>query len=157
MNTLQSNYQAVIDHIAADMEALRQNRQTTDTETLQLLQKQHEWLACRRDNLNDRRDQIIAELKTRTDAFLSLCDKFWKERHERTYEKKMLQLFETKQRVAKIYSLTGWDACYELMLALKHLRSILPLKQYPEHAPALEMLEAIKADCYQQLGTYLKI
>jgi hypothetical protein len=90
------------------------------------------------------------------DDYLRQCERFWKDRHERTYEKKMAQLHEAKQRVIKIYALTGFDACYSLLLALKHLRGILPLSHYPEHAPALEALEAIKAECYEELGTYIK-
>ena len=91
------------------------------------------------------------------ESYLSLCEKFWKERHERTYEKKMDALLETKKRVAKIHSLTGFDACYALLLTLKHLRHILPLPQYDEHAPALSALEAIKEDCQEQLCTYIKV
>ena len=89
------------------------------------------------------------------DDYIRQCERFWKGTHERTYEKKLAQLHEAKQRVIKVYALSGFDACYALTLALKHLRAILPLRQYPEHAPALEALEAIKADCYEQLGTYL--
>jgi len=97
------------------------------------------------------------EMQKRLDDYLRQCEAFWKGKHERTYEKKLAQLHEAKQRVIHIYALSGFDACYALMLALKHLRAILPLSKYPEHAPALEALEAIKADCYEQLGTYLKI
>jgi hypothetical protein len=156
MNTMQASYLAVINHITADMESLKQNGQKNDQATLKLLQTHHDWLVCRMTILNDQRDQIISGFRIQLEAYLSLCDKFWKERHERTYEKKMDILFETKQRVVKIYSLTGFDACYELTLTIKHLRGILPLKQYDEYAPALAALEAIKNDCYEQLGTYLK-
>jgi len=89
------------------------------------------------------------------DDYIRQCERFWKGTHERTYEKKLAQLHEAKQRVIHIYALSGFDACYALTLALKHLRAILPLSKYPEHAPALEALEAIKADCYEELGTYL--
>jgi predicted component of type VI protein secretion system len=97
------------------------------------------------------RDCIIAGFRKRLDDYLRQCERFWKGTHERTYEKKMAQLHEAKQRVVKIYALSGFDACYALLLALKHLRAILPLPKYPEHAAALE---AIKADCQKQLGTY---
>jgi hypothetical protein len=43
------------------------------------------------------------------------------------------------------------------MLTLKHLRTILPSTKYPEHAPALKALEAIKEDCYLQISTYIKL
>ena len=148
MNALQTSYQAVIDHINADMQ---KNRQPTD----KLLRKCHDWLVSRRDTLNERRDRDISGFKSRLEAYLLLCEKFWKERHGRTYEKKMDELFEVKRRVVKIYSLSGFDACYALLLALKQLRSVLPLAQYEEHAPAFAALEAIKEDCYQQLGTYI--
>jgi len=148
MNALQTSYQAVIDHINADMQ---KNRQPTD----KLLRKCHDWLVSRRDTLNERRDRDISGFKSRLEAYLLLCEKFWKERHGRTYEKKMDELFEVKRRVVKIYSLSGFDACYALLLALKPLRSVLPLAQYEEHAPAFAALEAIKEDCYQQLGTYI--
>ena len=68
----------------------------------------------------------------------------------------MDELLEVKRQVTKIYALSGWDACFALMLAIKPMRSVLPLRQYDEHAPALEALEAIKRDCYEQLATYLK-
>jgi hypothetical protein len=150
MNTLQTHYQAVIDHIAAD---IQKNRQQTETE---LLQTYYDWLVCRKDTLNERRDRDISGFKNRLDAYLCQCEKFWKVRHERTYEKKLDELFEVKKRVIKIYSLSGFDACYALMLALKPMRSVLPLPQYDEHAPALAALEAIKDNCYRQLVTYLK-
>ena len=68
----------------------------------------------------------------------------------------MDELLEVKRQVTKIYSLSGWDACFALMLALKPMRSVLPLRQYKEHhAPALAALEAIKGDCYAQLRTYI--
>ena len=156
MITLQSSYRAVIDHIAADIETQRQGGKIVDAASLELVQERYDWLVSRYKNLNDQRDQTIFGFQKRLDAYLRLCETFWKTKHTRTYEKRMLQLSDTKLRVAKIYSLTGWDACYALTLALKDLRAILPLPQYPEHAPALAALEAIKSDCYEQLGTYLK-
>ena len=98
----------------------------------------------------------LKERNNRLYAYLHLCEHFWKFRHERTYEEKMKQLDEARRRVINIHYLTGFDACYALLLALKHLRAILPLPQYDEHAPAFAALEAIKEDCYQQLGTYIK-
>jgi len=154
MSTLQSSYRAVINHIAADIETLKQRGQTADAD---LLRERREWLVCRHDRINHDRDLIISGFQKRLDDYLRHCEAFWKEKHERTYEKKMTQLHEAKQRVIKIYRLSGFDACYALLLALKHLRAILPLRQYPEHAPALEALEAIKADCYEQLGTYINV
>ena len=155
MNSLQSSYQAVISHIAADIQALRQNGQIADTKPLKTLQKNLEWLTHRMSTLNDRRDITISGFGKRLEAYLYMCENFWKERHGRTYETRMDDLLETKKRVAKIHSLTGFDACYALLLALKPMRSVLPLVQYDEHAPALAALEAIKEDCYQQLGTYI--
>jgi hypothetical protein len=157
MNTLQSSYQAVIEHIAAEMETLKQNGQIGDTVSLKLLQKRCEWLACRKNRFIENRVRVISGFKVRLDAYLYQCESFWQNQHERTYEKKLKQLHEAKRRVVAIYSLTEWDACYALMLTLKHLRAILPLPQYPEYAPALAALEAIKEDCYQQLATYIKV
>jgi hypothetical protein len=156
MSNLHSSYRAVIDHITADIETQRQGGQKVDEEPHILLQERYDWLVNRLERLNDQRDQIIFGFTKRLDDYLRQCENFWQSGHTRTYEKRMQQLQETKQRVAKIYSLTGWDACIALTLALKHLRGILPLTQYPEHAPALAALEAIKTDCYEQLGTYLK-
>jgi hypothetical protein len=68
----------------------------------------------------------------------------------------MDELFEVRKRVIRIYSLTGFDACYALLLAIKPMRSVLPLKQYNEYVPALSALEKIKQECYEQLGTYIK-
>jgi hypothetical protein len=109
------------------------------------------------DGLDEQRDQIISGFKNRLDAYLCQCEHFWKLKHNKKKKQRMLQLQDTRQRVAKIYSLTGWDACFALTLALKYLRGILPLPHYAEHAPALKALETIKADCYKQLGTYLKV
>jgi hypothetical protein len=145
MNTLQAHYQAVIDDVAANMQK--------DVE----LQQYHDWLVCRKDTLNERRDRAISGFKNSLEAYLRLCERFWKERHERTYEKKMDELFEVKKRVIRIYSLSGFDACYALMLAIKPMRSVLPLTHYDEHLPALAALEAIKDECYRQLGTYIKV
>jgi hypothetical protein len=157
MNTLQTSYQAVIEHIAADVAILKQDGHIADTLSLYKLQKRHEWLVSRKDRLHEQHKQIISGFKNRLDAYLYQCEHFWQNQHERTYDKKLKQLHEAKQRVVAIYSLTGWDACYALMLTLKHLRAILPLPQYPEHAPALAALEAIKEDCYQQISTYIKV
>ena len=157
MNTLKVSYQEVIDHIAADIKKLQQGGQIADTASSALLWERHEWLVCRKDRLNEQREQVISRFKNSLDGYLHQCEHFWKSKHERTYEKKLAQLNEAKQRVVRIYALTGFDACYALLLALKHLRAILPLRQYPEHAPALAALEAIKEDCYQQFRTYLKI
>ena len=66
----------------------------------------------------------------------------------------MDELLEVKKQVTKIYSLTDYDACYALMLAIKPMRGILPLQQYDEYAPALATLETIKSECYEQLRTY---
>jgi len=157
MNTLQESYQEVIDHLAADIETLQEGGQIDDAVSLNLLQERLDWLVCRMDRLDEQRNRIISGFKRRLDDYLYQCECFWKSKHTRTYEKRMQELHETKRRVAKIYSLSGYDACYSLLLTLKHLRAILPLPQYAEHAPALKALEAIKADCQQQLGTYLKI
>jgi hypothetical protein len=157
MNALKSNYQAVIEHIAADIKTLQQSGDTADAVSLKMLQKRHEWLVYRMRALDKCRDRAILGFRTGLEAYFSVCEKFWKEQHGRTYEKRMEQLFEVKKRLAEIYSLTGFDACYALLLTLKHLRAILPLPQYSEHAPALEALEAIKEDCQTQLGTYIKV
>ena len=154
MSTLQSNYRAVIEHIAADIETLRKGGLIADTSTPALLGERHEWLILRRERLYAQRNQIILGFRKRLDDYLSNCERFWQSRHDRTYEKKLCLLHETKQRVVKIYALSGFDACHALLLTLKHLREILPLPQYDEHAPALEALEAIKRDCYEQLATY---
>jgi hypothetical protein len=153
MNTLQSSYQAVIEHIAAEMESMKKSGQTAD---IQLFQERCAWLSNRQDRLNDRRNEMITAFNSRLDKYLRRCETFWQNQHERAYEKKLKQLHEAKRRAVAIYSLTGWDACFALMLALKHLRAILPLTKYPEYAPALKALEAIKEDCYQQLSTYIK-
>ena len=144
MNTLQESYQTVAEHIAADID-----------KTDKMPQKCYDWLVCRCDTLNENRDHDISRFKSRMEAYLSQCEKFWKERQGRTYEKKINELLEIRKRVAKIYSLTGFDACYALQLALKPLRTVLPLPQYSEYAPALAALEAIKSDCHQQLVTYI--
>ena len=89
------------------------------------------------------------------EAYLSLCERFWKEQHERTYEKKLNELFEVKRRATRIYSLSGFDAYYTLLLSLKQMRSILPLKQYNEYVPALSALEKIKQECQEQLCAYI--
>jgi hypothetical protein len=102
-------------------------------------------------------DPFIPKFRSRLEAYLLQCDAFWKKRHERTYEKRMDKLLEVKKRLSEIYSLSGFDACYALMLALKHLRAILPLPQYDEYKPLLAALEAIKEDCYAQMGTYIKV
>ena len=151
MNTLQFYYQAVIDHVAAD---IIKNGQTADSE---LLKKQHDWLICRRDALEERRSSAISGFHNNLEAYLCLCENFWKIRHCRAYEAKLDELFEVKKRVSKIYSLSGFDACYALMLAIKPMRNILPLRQYDEYAPALAALETIKKECYEQLGTYIKV
>jgi len=157
MSTLKSSYRAVIDHIAADIETLRQGGMIADTASPVLLRERHEWLVCQKERLNTERDRIIAGFQKRLDDYLRQCEGFWQSGHSRTYEKKLRQLHETKQRVIKIYALTGWDACFALLLTLKHLRSILPLPKYPEHKSALAALEAIKADCQIQLGTYISV
>ena len=150
MNTLQENYQTVIDHITAD---IQKTGKATERKTLQ---KNLDWLVSRRDALEERRSLAITGFNRKLEAYLTQCEDFWKVRHERTYEKKMDELFEVKNRVIKIYSLTGYDACNALMLAIKPMRSILPLRKYDEYAPALAALEHIKSECYAQLGTYLK-
>ena len=160
MNSLRISYQAVIEHVAGDIGGNgdfcdgRDGRDSRDgRDRLVVL---HDWLVCRRDALEERRACAISGFNRKLEAYLNQCEKFWKERHGRTYETKMDELLEVKKRVVKIYSLTGYDACNALMLALKPMRSILPLRQYDEHAPALAALEAIKKECYEQLGTYLK-
>ena len=90
------------------------------------------------------------------EAYLSLCERFWKEQHERTYEKKLNELFEVKRRATRIYSLSGFDAYYTLFITLKPLRNILPLPRYGEHAAALSALEKIKQECQKQLCEYIK-
>jgi hypothetical protein len=143
--------------VAADIETLQQNGHPNDAAVLKLLRKRHQWLVCRKDRLNDRRDLIISGFKPDLEAYLNQCETFWKDWHGRTYEKKMDDLLEVKRRVVKIYSLTGFDACYALLLTLKPLRGILPLPQYDEHTPALSVLEQIKSECITQLGTYIKV
>ena len=150
MNALQDNYQAVINHIAAD---IQRSEQTTETA---MLREVHHLLIYRRDALEERRARAISGFHHQLEAYLHQCERFWKERHGRTYEKKMDDLLEVKKRVTKIYSLTGWDACYALLLAIKPMRGIIPLRQYGEYTPALAALEAIKRECDEQLGTYLK-
>jgi len=157
MNTLQVNYQAVIEHVAADMETLQKSGEPTDRANLKLLRKLHDLLIFRRDALEQRRTLVISGLYVRLDGYMRQCETFWKEKHGRTYEVKMDELLEVKKRVVKIYSLSGFDACYALMLAIKPMRTILPLRQYDEYTPALAALEAIKRECYEQLGTYIKI
>jgi hypothetical protein len=157
MNTLQTSYQAVIEHIAADIENLRPNGHAADTENLNALQTNREWLMCRMNRLNERREQIINGFGKRLEAYLFLCENFWKERHGRTYENRMDDLLAVKKEVAGIHSLTGFDACYALLLMLKRLRSILPPRQYDEHAPALTALESIKSECQRQMATYIKV
>jgi hypothetical protein len=110
-------------------------------------------VAQRAENQQKRNDMNTIQLN----EYLLQCEVFWKGKHERTYEKKLAQLNEAKRRVTKIYALKGWDACHALLLTLKPLRAILPLPQYPEHVPALAALEAIKTDCQEELGTYIKI
>ena len=149
MNALHVNYQAVINHIAAD---IQRSEQTTDTAALREL---HHLLICRSDALEERRTRAISGFHLLLEGYLHQCETFWKKRHGRTYEKKMDDLLEVKKRVVKIYSLSGWDACYALLLAIKPMRSVLPLRQYSEHAPALAALEAIKSECYEQLSTYI--
>jgi hypothetical protein len=127
MNTLLTNYQAVIDHVAADIDRLQQNGQPGDTATIKILRKRLLWLVCRKDKLNERRELIISGFKPDLEAYLYRCETFWKERHGRIYEKKIEKLLEVKRRVVKIYSLGGFDACYALLLALKPMRGILPL------------------------------
>ena len=156
MNNLQINYQAVIDHVAADIEALQKRKQPNDTANLKRLQKRLEWLLCRRDALEERRTRVISGFHRQLEAYMCQCEIFWKNKHGRTYEAKMDELLEVERQVTKIYALSGWDACFALMLALKPMRSVLPLSQYREHAPALAALEAIEEDCYAQLRTYLK-
>ena len=120
-----------------------------------MLQYLHDWLVSRSNALETRRSRVISGFHKQLEGYLSLCEKFWKERHGRTYENKLDELFEVKKRVSKIYRLRGFDACYALMLAIKPMREILPLKQYDEYAPALAALEAIKSACYEQLATYI--
>jgi hypothetical protein len=155
MNTIQKAYQTVIDHIAADIETLKQDGHIADTLSLYKLEKRREWLISRKDRLNGQRKKAISEFNNRLDAYLRQCEKFWKAQHERAYEKKLKQLDETKKRVIAIYSLSGFDACYALLLALKHLRAILPLAQYADYKPLLAALEGIKEDCQKQLSTYI--
>ena len=150
MNTLREHYQVIIEQVAADI------RKRDGGDNKEMLQKLHDFLVCRRDALEERRERAISGFHRQLEAYLHLCERFWKERHGRTYEKKMDELLEVKKRVVKIYSLTGYDACNALMLALKPMRGVLPLRQYGEHAPALAALEKIKKECYEQLGTYLK-
>jgi hypothetical protein len=157
MNTIQTNYQAVIDHVAADIETLQQSGNPNDAAALKLLRKRHRWLVCRKDKLNERRDHAISRFRPDLESYLYLCESFWKNRHGRTYEKKMDDLLEVKRRVVKIYPLSGFDACYALLLTLKPLRDILPLPQYDEYTPALSALEQIKSDCIAQLRTYIKV
>ena len=157
MSTLQSSYQAVIEHIAADIETLQNSGEPADAANLKLLRERRDWLIYRRDALEERRSRVISGFALQLDGYLHQCENFWKEKHGRTYEAKMDELLEVKRRVVKIYSLSGFDACYALMLAIKPMRSILPLRQYEEYAPALAALEAIKKACYEQLGTYIKV
>ena len=155
MNTLQDNYQAVIDHVSADIETLQKSGHEGDTANAKRLQRGFDWLVCRRDALEERRARAILGFHRQLETYMQLCETFWKERHERTYEAKMEELLKVRKQVTKIYSLSGWDACYALMLALKPMRTVLPLHQYSEHAPALEALETLKRECYEQLGTYI--
>ena len=155
MNTLQTHYQAVIEHVAADVEKLKNSELPADVANLKRLQKRLEWLLCRRDTLEERRTRVISGFHRQLEAYMSQCETFWKEKHGRIYEAKMDELLEVKRQVTQIYALSGWDACYALMLAIKPMRNILPPRQYKEHAPALAALEAIKEDCYAQLRTYL--
>ena len=157
MNTLQTSYSAVINHIAANIQALQESGKTADTKHLKTLQKNLEWLTRRMSTLNDRRNLVISGYGKRLEAYLYMCENFWKERHGRTYETRMDDLLEVKKRVAKIHALTGFDTCYALLLTLKPLRNILPPRQYSEHKPALSALESIKSDCQEQLATYIKI
>jgi len=114
MNALKISYQEVIDHIAADIETLKQSGQIADTASSALLRERREWLICRRDRLNEQRKQVISGFNERLEAYMFLCERFWKGKHERTYEKRLAQLHEAKQRVVKIHSLTGFDACHAL-------------------------------------------
>ena len=154
MNRLQANYQAVIEHIAADIRKRENNDGEDTTEMLNFL---HDWLVCRRGALEERRSRAILGFHKKMEAYLSMCENFWKNRHGRTYEAKLDELFEVKKRVSKIYRLSGFDACCAIMLAVKPMREILPLKQYDEYAPALATLENIKDECYEQLGTCISI
>jgi hypothetical protein len=153
MNTLQSSYRAVIEHITADIETLKQNGQATDA----ALQKHCDLLLRRMNALNDRRDLAISGFRKQLETYLFLCENFWKEQHGKIYETRMDELLIIKKQVVKIHSLTGFDACYALLLAIKPLRTILPPRQFVEHAAALAALEKIKADCQKQLATYIKI
>ena len=157
MNTLQDNYQAVIDHITADIATLQKSGESGNTADLQRLQKHRDWLLCRHDEMEERRAHTILGFHKQLEDYMRQCEIFWKERHGRTYEAKMDELLEVKKQVTKIYALTGWEACYALTLAIKPMRSVLPLRQYDEYAPALEALENIKRECYEQLRTYIKI
>ena len=154
MNSLRISYQAVIEHVAGDIGGNGDFCDGSDgRDRLVVL---HDWLVCRRDALEKRRARTISGFYLQLEGYLQQCETFWKKRHGRTYEKKMDELLEVKKRVTKIYSLSGWDACYALLLAIKPMRGILPLRQYDEHAPALAALEAIKKECDEQLGTYIK-
>ena len=156
MNTLKDSYMTVIEHIAADMVTLKHDGQIADATPLNVLQQRNDWLISRMIGLDGQRRKIISEMNSRLNAYLYQCERFWKCRHERTYEKKLKQLDEAKRRIINIHYLTGFDACYALLLALKHLRAILPLPGYDEHAPVLAALEGIKEDCQKQLATYIK-
>jgi hypothetical protein len=156
METLQSSYRAVIGHVAADIETLHQSGLPGDTAALKLLRKRHQWLVCRKDRLNERRDIAISGFRFSLDDYLYQCESFWKDWHGRTYESKMDELLEVKRRVVKIYSLSGFDACYALLLALKPMRGILPLPQYDEYTSALSDFVQIKSDCIAQLEHILR-
>jgi len=157
MNTLKDSYMTVIEHVAADLATLKHGGQIADTISLTVLQQRNDWLISRMIGLDGQRRKVISEMNNRLEAYLCQCERFWKCRHERAYEKKLKQLDEAQRRVINISTLTGFDACYALLLALKHLRAILPLPGYEEHKPALAALEGIKKDCQEQLATYIKV
>ena len=92
-------------------------------------------------------------MKERLTRYIGLCDAFWKECHSRTYEQKMDDLFEAKRLVVGMYALSESDLYYALFLALKRLRKILPLEQYPEYREALALYEDIRADCLEYMKT----
>ena len=92
-------------------------------------------------------------MKTQLNRYIGFCDAFWKECHSRTYEQKMDDLFEAKRLVVGMYALSESDLYYALFLALKHLRKILPLEQYPEYEEAETLFEQIKVDCLEYMKT----
>ena len=156
IHTLHTCYQDVIYHIAVELRSRQHAGRAEDAIAVNLLRKRHAWLTERMNTLAECRQRTIRLLHRQLDAYIEMCEDFWKEVHPKTYEEKMDILLEAKKKAALLYSLSGFDAYYMLFTSLKLFRSLLPGEGQIQRDRAVDALQAIKENCTLHLRSYLK-